>query len=260
MPLAETTTRSPKSPWSVAVCPGPSGHPTIAHGLEHEQVVEARIDLGPLQHGAGRELLGRSCRRCRNLIFGPVGLRLLCAGSFSGTVTGGLVRVACICRLGLASGRLVRRSRTGFRRGCRRRRIGCCGFDGGDAGACRVAVLRAATDHAANHHRHQGGCSHYRKPRRTRSRRSLDQILLTCRPQIDLQTLLAASSLKVGIAVRGLLAVPGLHFRVEVVVVGGVLGEQGPLGVQARGQVQRAGADGDVVGLVRRTLNYLPEH
>ena len=58
----------------------------------------------------------------------------------------------------------------------------------------------------------------------------------------------------------GLLAVPGLHFRVEVVVVGGVLGEQGPLGVQARGQVQSAGADGDVVGLVRRTLNYLPEH
>ena len=56
-----------------------------------------------------------------------------------------------------------------------------------------------------------------------------------------------------------LLPVPGLHFWVEVVVVGGVAGEQGSLGVQARGHIQGAGADGDVVGLVRRALHHLPE-
>ena len=42
--------------------------------------------------------------------------------------------------------------------------------------------------------------SHYRKPRRARPRRSLEQILLTCRPQIDLQMLLLAYGLDTGIA------------------------------------------------------------
>ena len=58
----------------------------------------------------------------------------------------------------------------------------------------------------------------------------------------------------------GLLAGPGLHLRVEGVVVGGIFDEQGPFGVHARRHVERPRADGVVVGLVRRSLDDLPEH